>query len=295
MKKTKCFYYERCLNGRTHIWLFGAKVLSWGPRAVKPFKNPKLGVSYSVWDGEELLEQSIKQIRPVVDYVNVVWQKLSWYGKPCNPDLEQTLLKLKADGLIDELIFFEPDLTANPSYNEITKRNVGLHAARRAGCTHFMTMDTDEFYDTEQFRAAYNDIIKRNLTHTCCNIVSYITPTLRCRDYETFFVSFINRIDSGEKFTFDAFRGYCPCLLDPTRKIKLNKKSRFCFLGKLVMHHMSHVRRDINKKIENSTMSQTSDALEQMRTNFLITDKKVAEKLKSGEYINVENKFGIRI
>lgn len=63
----------------------------------------------------------------------------------------------------------------------------------------------------------------------------------------------------------------------------------------MMMHHMSHVRKDINKKIENSTFSQTSDALEQMRTNFLITDKNVAEKIKSGEYINVENKFGIRI
>ena len=286
---------EHCQNSRTHIYLFGVKVLSWGPRRVKPFKNAKLGISYSVWDGEELLEQSIKQIRPVADYINVVWQKVSWYGKPCNPGLEKLLLKLKDKGLIDELIFFDPDLSANPSYNEINKRNIGLRAARRAGCTHFMTMDTDEFYDTTQFRAAYSDIINRNLTHTCCNIVSYITPTIRYRDYENFFVSFINRIDHGEKFTFDAFRGYIPCLVDPTRKIKLRKKSRFCFLGNIVMHHMKYVRCDINKKVENSTISQTAERATELQKKVNSALCNITAKIKSGEYITVKNQFGIRI
>lgn len=288
-------HIEYCLNGRIHVWIGKIKVLSWGHRHVKSFKNAKLGISYSVWDGEELLEQSIKQIRPVADYINVVWQKVSWYGKPCNPDLEKLLLKLKDNGLIDELIFFDPDLSANPSYNEINKRNIGLHAARRAGCTHFMTMDTDEFYDTTQLRAAYKDIIERNLTHTCCNIVSYITPTVRYRDYENFFVSFINRIDHGERFTFGAFHGYIPCLLDPTRKIKLRKKSRFCFLGNIVMHHMTHVRRDINKKVENSTISQTTDGAENLKKSFNSAIQNIPQKLESGEYITVKNQFNIHI
>jgi len=288
-------HIEHCLNGRTHVWLGKFKILSWGPRRVKPFKNPKLGVSYSVWDGEELLEQSIKQIRPVVDYINVVWQKLSWYGKPCNPGLEELLLKLKAKGLIDEIIFFDTDVSVNPSYNQIDKRNVGLRAARRAGCTHFMTIDTDEFYDTEQFRAAYQDIIDRNLSHTCCNIVAYITPTVRRRDYERFFVPFINRIDNGEKLTFDAFCGQIPCMVDPTRKIRLRRNSRFCFLGNIVMHHMAHVRKDINKKVENSSMSQTASGAKMIKQNYVKALTDIPEKIKSGEYIEVKNQFGIKI
>lgn len=40
----------------------------------KFFKSLKWGVSYSVFDGEELLEASIKAIRECVDYVNVVYQ-----------------------------------------------------------------------------------------------------------------------------------------------------------------------------------------------------------------------------
>lgn len=286
---------EHCQNGRTHLWLGKVKLLSWGPRAVKPYKKPKLGISYSVWDGEELLEQSIKQIRATADYINVVWQKLSWYGKPCNPGLEKLLLKLKARGLIDELIFFEPDLNINPSYNEINKRNIGLKAARRAGCTHFMTMDTDEFYDSQQFQEAYNDIIKRNLTHTCCNIISYVTPTVRYRDPENFFVSFINRIDGNEKFTIDAFRDYIPCLLDPTRKIKLRKNSRFCFLGSVIMHHMTHVRKDINKKIENSTISQSVERSTELKKSVNLALCNIPVKIKSGMYITVKNQFGIKI
>ena len=282
-------------NGRVHIIVCGVKVFSWGAKHFKAYKNPKLGVSYSVWDGEELLEQSIKQVRGTADYINVVWQKVSWYGNPCNPGLEKLLLKLKDQGLIDELIFFEPDLSEKPPINEINKRNVGLHAARRAGCTHFITMDTDEFYDSQQFHDAYTDIIARNLSHTCCNIVSYVTPTVRWRDYDTYFVPFIYRIDRGEKFTFDAFHGYIPCLVDPTRKIKLRKNSRFCFLGKVVMHHMTCVRKNLNQKIENSTVCQQEQITQKIKQHYRSALTNVQTKIKSGDYVQVPNKFKIKL
>ena len=284
---------ERCLNGRTHVWFMDRKILSFGPRAIAPYKNPKLGVSYSVWDGEELLEQSIKQIRPVADYINVVWQKVSWYGVPCNPDLEKLLVKLKKSGLIDELICFEPDLSLNPSYNEINKRNIGLRAARCAGCTHFMTIDTDEFYETDKFRAAWADVIARNLDNTVCNIVSYVTPTIRYRDYENFFVSFICRIDRGERFSFCDGPNGIPCVLDPTRKIRLRKKNRFCILGDIVMHHMKHVRKDIEKKIKNSSANQSSADERDLNRKYIITD--IDTGLKTGKYVRVENQFEIEI
>lgn len=286
---------KHLLNGRTHVLICGIKVLSWGPRHIRPYKNPKLGISYSVWDGEELLEQSIKQVRGTADYINVVWQKLSWYGKPCNPGLEKLLCKLKDKGLIDELIFFEPDLSLNPACNEINKRNIGLGAARRAGCTHFMTMDTDEFYDSKQFSNAFADVINRNLTHTACNIVSYVTPTIRHRDYDTYFAPFIYKIDNGEKLTFDAFRGSIPCVIDTTRKIKLHKNSRFCFLGKIVMHHMTYVRKNIHAKIENSTTAGDQTGRKKIEKQVLQEIDNISAKLKSGEFIKVKNQFGIKI
>lgn len=74
----------------------------------------KLGISYSVWDGEELLEASLKSVRENADYINVVWQKKSWQGADCDENLESLLLKLKENGFIDEIIFFEPDFNFSP-------------------------------------------------------------------------------------------------------------------------------------------------------------------------------------
>lgn len=71
----------------------------------------KLGISYSVWDGEELLEASIKSVRENADYINVVWQKKSWHGIDCDENLEILLMQLKEKGLIDEIIFSSLILT----------------------------------------------------------------------------------------------------------------------------------------------------------------------------------------
>ena len=55
----------------------------------------KLGVSYNIFDGEELLEGSIKQIKDQVDYISVVYQTISNFGNSCNEDLVNFLNKLK--------------------------------------------------------------------------------------------------------------------------------------------------------------------------------------------------------
>ena len=41
----------------------------------------KLGVSYNLFDGEELLENSIKCIRDSVDHISVVYQSTSNFGE----------------------------------------------------------------------------------------------------------------------------------------------------------------------------------------------------------------------
>ena len=65
-----------------------------------------LGVSYSVFDGIELLESSIKQIRQHVDFIDVQYQLKSWFGKPIKLKDMQTLLDLQNRGLIDSLSLF---------------------------------------------------------------------------------------------------------------------------------------------------------------------------------------------
>ena len=55
----------------------------------------KLGVSYNVFDGEELLESSIKSIRSEVDYISVVYQTVSNFGNQCSEELIPLLNRLK--------------------------------------------------------------------------------------------------------------------------------------------------------------------------------------------------------
>ena len=143
----------------------------------KPFpKKMKLGAAYNLFDGEELLEASILSIKQNVDYVCVVYQETSNFGIKCNESLLPCLFKLRNAGLIDELIPYipktfsleekkqlvssratgldlggaTPETISDTFFNEMTKREMGRLACEKAACTHFMSMDTDEFYLTNE-------------------------------------------------------------------------------------------------------------------------------------------------
>lgn len=88
------------------------------------------GISYSVFDGFELLEKSIQSLRSVVDYVNVVYQDVSWTGKQGDDNLLGVLQDLKTRGLIDEILKFEPDLTATAAVQFFCKINRFSHLGR---------------------------------------------------------------------------------------------------------------------------------------------------------------------
>lgn len=251
----------------------------------KSVDNAKIGVSYSVWDGEELLEGSIKSIRSEVDYVNVVWQKVSWYGKPCHPDLEKRLTQLKEQGLIDELVFFAPDLNKPAQINEINKRNLGLEHAKKARCTHFMTMDTDEFYHTEEFAAAKKYVLENDLTHTACNMYNYADETHRQSRRCAFFVPFLYKIGMFSKLSKNCF-GKKLWFIDPTKQMNYNIFSRFCFLHNVDQHHFGVTRRDVYKKYANSatviSVKEAKTILDELSVN-------------NPEMIEVGNIFNIHI
>jgi hypothetical protein len=66
----------------------------------------KLGVSYIIFDGVELLESSILQIRNQVDWISVIYQDRSWFGDRAPASIKVELNRLVSKGLIDELIPF---------------------------------------------------------------------------------------------------------------------------------------------------------------------------------------------
>ncbi len=180
-------------------------------------KSLKWGISYSVFDGEELLESSIKAIRNAVDYINVVYQIKSWDGTYENMNLYNQLHELKSKGFIDEIIYFEPNYKIKPGKNEVKKRNLGLKYAKKAGCNYFMCMDTDEFYIKEQFIKAKEYIATNNIAYSFCPIVCYGTsPKLRRINLSDYAVPFFAKIGLFTRLKLQKLS--CGiCFSDPTR------------------------------------------------------------------------------
>jgi hypothetical protein len=212
----------------------------------------KLGASYNVFDTEELLEASIRAVREQIDYINIVYQRTSNSGQNCSEKLLPTLNYLLELGLIDELIEFTPDLSVSSHFNELEKRNIGLLNSRKNKCTHFISLDADEFYKEDQFAKAKSYVYENKIKSSCVTLVNYFKAPIYQMQYSgssEYYVSFIFKISRKTKFEFNTD---FPVLIDPTRRIK-SKKSHLFSPSEIKMHHMTLVRRNIRSKIENSS------------------------------------------
>jgi hypothetical protein len=265
----------------------------------------KLGVSYNVFDGEELLAFSLKAIREAVEHINVVYQTVSNFGNSCAPELKDMLLELRERKLVDELFEYVPDFGRRPDFNEAAKRNLGLQIAKQRGCTHFLSMDCDEFYDRRELAWAREYIEQNGIEASACGVLGHIKEPVFQFQGGTPYVPFIARIFPRSKIRLGS---PFPLLTDATRRLNGDRKL-FLFKRKfhlfqkeeLVMHHMGLVRRNIFGKYQNST-SNDGGAHSQKLLEFArrVRDWRFGEKLihLHGEEITVvqvENKFNIQI
>ena len=204
-------------------------------------KKSKLGVTYSLFNGEEILPYSLKTIRKNVDYINVVYQKKSWTGTDCLNDLEDKLKKMLDEGLIDNIIEYKvPD---NVNTNKKTKlvlekKNQGLKDLKRHNCTHCMIMDVDELYDSEEFIVAKKFVIENNISHSACNLYDYrYYPEIRSRDVAKYCVPFIFKLRFWSRLSEHFIM---PVKVDRLRTISYWKLfDKFYFLNNVIMHHMT--------------------------------------------------------
>ncbi len=230
----------------------------------------KTGVSFSLFDGEELLERALEQIRKCgVEYVNIVWQTKSYFGQNAPGKIEDLLNGLKQKKLVDELYHYNPVYSgyraftkfavSNAKKDETAKRNLGLQFAKKAECTHFMTMDVDEFYFENEFKKAVEFITKENIDYSAVPMYSYhIKPTFQVIDaYRNYFAPFLINIQKWPNAKFilrcKSFGGN---IVDPTRRINFNRntqKLHFFEKSEIAMHHMKTIRNDLVKKMVNST------------------------------------------
>lgn len=273
----------------------------------------KLGVAYNLFDGGELLESAICSIRAEVDYVVVIYQNISYTGQRTEVDLEQFLQELQQKGLVDEIYLYELKFEDGHK-NEKAKRDIGLKLAKKAGCTHFISMDVDEYYDIEQFRLAKNRILSKKICASAVSVVEYIKePTHQMinnysynlgMDFYVAYFPFIMKIYRFKKQRHGV--GFFPCFTDPTRY--LNGDERFYLFPshQIVAHHMSTTRTNLAKKYKNSNfMNSTPERqayVQNLQQQILEFDFEENKKLLADYSMfnqsfvrKVPNKFGINI
>lgn len=243
-------------------------------------KKAKWGISYSVFDGEELLEPSIRNLREHVDYINAVYQTENWTGEYKNPDVIKTVQKLKDMGLIDEIIEFKPNTKLLPVKNQTAKRNLGLSRAKKAGCDYFMTIDVDEFYEKDALIRVKKEIIEKGITHAYCPIINYGTlPTRLSKESPAFFaVPIFSKVGL---FTKLGPRKKSIAVVDPTRNMSDCMGAKYFFFCDIAMHHMAFVRNNLFLKLKSSSNKNTNNSrIEEI-------------KKKDGNCVDVEDKFNI--
>lgn len=207
----------------------------------------KLGVAYSVFDGEELLEGSIKQIREVVDFIFVSAQSRSYNGEIYDGGMFK-MGELFKNKTIDLWGIFES--VSNPTEAETTKRTLCIAALRDAGCTHYLLLDCDEYFNTDEFLAAKLLIERNDLDGTACRFFPYYKdPTYQVTPIEEYYIPFIQKMYPDSRTGVTQY----PVLADPTRMNNHTDDFYAFRQSELMMHHYSHIRADYMRKLNNSS------------------------------------------
>ena len=249
----------------------------------------KLAAIYNIFDGEELLEGSIKQVYDLCAEVIIVWQDKSNYGQ-LQHTLGMHLLALQERWPNVRLVRYYPDLSQHPAYNERRKRAMGLDRARELGCTHFLFMDNDEYYVKADFEKAMHRIDNDGYDATACRLYTYFkTPHHRLVPMEQYWVPFICAIKRVQRVG-DGF----PVYADPTRGV-LPVEHFYPFpKEEMVMHHYSYVRKDMRLKLENSIARRNFGDIDSLLQRIETWQPPLAPPLYHGHTVEeVENLFGI--
>lgn len=220
----------------------------------------KLAACFNTWGDVDLLKLSIENIRQVVEVVIVVYSRQSNFGEiVTGPDGSALQFDLGTP------VFFyrmEPNLNLSPRENETNKRNYAIQLAREIHCTHFLSMDADEFYKHDDFlrvKALFSDPSweANNIKGSVCTCTTFFKrPTLSI-GLDVTLVPFIHELTPTIKHEFN--KRY-PCawngnqiLIDPTRSYNIN--TGVVLIRDVTMFHYSWIRKDFDLKIRNSTAS----------------------------------------
>jgi hypothetical protein len=225
----------------------------------------------------------------------VTYQTTSYFGNPSSPDIADTLESLKNKGLVDEVIYFEPNLKLHPKENELRLRNIGLQASRDANCTHHISSDVDELYDAKQLEYVKQEVDGKDYDLTMVYMENYYKdPTFLVYPSQNLMTSFIHPVDN--EYNKDVLYPEFPFHMETTRRLSKFKKHRVFDKSEFVMHHYSYVRKDILKKFNNSDNGRFYKMKKFLDTfNTYNVGERVCllPDFLNRKTIQVENKFGI--
>ena len=191
------------------------------------------------------------------------------FGNAASPGLLPCLESLLARGLVDELVCVEPrtftktekrslvspratgldlggarhDEIDDAFFNEMTKREVGRRRCLAERCTHFMAMDTDECYLSDELAAAKKCMVEGKYEALLCRMRYFF----KSPEYELLPHDDMNWVAVMYSLSPTMpFRLGCPypCLLDPTRRLHNVRRLKTMERSQLQMYHYSFVRAD---------------------------------------------------
>lgn len=210
----------------------------------------RLCAIFIVWHDWDLLIKSQDNIEPIVDGIITVASENSNFGSLSNiPECRPVRLLTK-----EHFFVFEPSQKFSPHENETMKRNFGLQAAKEQGYTHFIMMDSDEFYMTHDLEGDKQYLMDNQSVNGLVYRlrVLFKKPTLWVNDHTL--VPGIHKLNQQTQcgkfpnypFAKDNQGNYH---IDPTRRLSYNSGIE---MSNTIMWHASWIRKDVNIKIQNS-------------------------------------------
>lgn len=199
---------------------------------------------FHCWDDWYLLDHAIKNMRPLVDGIVVIGSTMSNYG-----EYSEIPERFKNE----ELFIREPQFH-HALNNETEKRNYGLKIAREQGYTHFITCDSDEFYNPYDFNEAKKLFDDPELFGLICRCQTFFKKPTLTIGLDTTLVPFIHKLTPTIKHEFNRSYPFSwegkAIRIDPSRSMNINSGVK---MVEFAMFHYSWLRKDYQKKIRNST------------------------------------------
>lgn len=233
----------------------------------KNFKNiKKVGLAIICFEGTEHLYNIISAIRESVDYVSIGLQRTSYHGDPIsNIDLNEIFRLRDEDRLVDNIVEIKLDMTKEPRVQETDKRNILIQDAEDHDCSHCLVIDSDEYYTKKAFDYGLQQIDEHDYEMTYCQYVNYYHDYCHYLKYpfsDGMYVPWVSKTRWRHFYDCSDF----PKPSDPTRRFVRTEevtgpdgKKTKRVLGEyhifewneVKMHHLSWLRADIRKKLEN--------------------------------------------